>query len=255
MEDFFQSCNVVFEGMEQRKDELKPVIRGIQNVTRALVFQVGKVHLAAHDAERIIAVCEYVTLKMEEMKPLWKQLAGVLGDDPPERHRGQWRNSMQQIVFVACLTNWLQTRELLTIDQVAERIGVDGTISEPKEKEKQGLSIDLEDYLHGLAGLPKELSRLSVNCVRGQNYDLPREITAFVNDLYSGFRLLNLRNDALRRRFDGIKYDLQRLEEVLYDVQVRGLGAEAGGEGSISASAPTPPGAAKDEDDAAMQEE
>jgi hypothetical protein len=28
----------------------------------------------------------------------------------------------------------------------------------------------------------------------------------FVNDLYSGLRLLNLRNDGLRRRFDGVKY-------------------------------------------------
>jgi hypothetical protein len=51
-----------------------------------------------------------------------------------------------------------------------------------------------------------------MNCVRFGNYKLPPVINAFVSDLYSGFRLLNLRNDALRRRFDSIKYDVQKIE-------------------------------------------
>ena len=51
-----------------------------------------------------------------------------------------------------------------------------------------------------------------MNCVRSGNYHLPPIINAFVSELYSGFRLLNLRNDALRRKFDAIKYDVQKIE-------------------------------------------
>lgn len=36
---------------------------------------------------------------------------------------------------------------------------------------------------------------------------------------------LNLRNDNLRRRFDSLKYDLKRCEDVVYDLTLRGLGA------------------------------
>lgn len=37
------------------------------------------------------------------------------------------------------------------------------------------------------------------------------------------FRLLNLKNDALRKRFDGLKYDVKKCEEVVYDLTIRGL--------------------------------
>lgn len=39
----------------------------------------------------------------------------------------------------------------------------------------------------------------------------------------AGFRLLNLKNDHLRKRFDALKYDLKKIEEVVYDISIRGL--------------------------------
>ena len=48
-------------------------------------------------------------------------------------------------------------------------------------------------------------------------------IAEFLNALHTGFRLLNLKNDNLRKRFDSIKYDLKKVEEVVYDLSIRGL--------------------------------
>ena len=45
----------------------------------------------------------------------------------------------------------------------------------------------------------------------------------FVAELDAGFRLLNLKNDSLRKKFDGLKYDLKKIEEVVYDLSIRGL--------------------------------
>lgn len=39
----------------------------------------------------------------------------------------------------------------------------------------------------------------------------------------AGFRLLNLKNDSLRKRFDALKYDVKKIEEVVYDITIRGL--------------------------------
>ena len=41
-------------------------------------------------------------------------------------------------------------------------------------------------------------------------------------------RLLNLKNDNLRKKFDGIKYDLKKVEEVVYDLSIRGLNKPLG---------------------------
>lgn len=66
-------------------------------------------------------------------------------------------------------------------------------------------------------------SRFAVNSVTNGDYNRPIEIARFVNDLNAGFRLLNLKNDSLRKRFDGLKYAVKKVEEVVYDLTIRGL--------------------------------
>ena len=77
-----------------------------------------------------------------------------------------------------------------------------------------------------------------MNCVTSEDYGRPEKIAQFITSLNSGFRchclnfvfklsifvrLLNLKNDTLRKKFDGIKYDLKKVEEVVYDLSIRGL--------------------------------
>jgi len=56
-----------------------------------------------------------------------------------------------------------------------------------------------------------------------EDYEKPKQIAIFVAELFAGFRLLNLKNDGLRKRFDSIKYDLKKCEEIVYDIAIRGL--------------------------------
>ena len=69
-------------------------------------------------------------------------------------------------------------------------------------------------------------SRLAVNSVTAGDYSRPLRISNFINELDSGFRLLNLKNDPLRKRYDGLKYDVKKIEEVVYDLSIRGLSKE-----------------------------
>ncbi|KAL7991803.1 hypothetical protein Chor_016059 [Crotalus horridus] len=96
------------------------------------------------------------------------------------------------------------------------------------EREK-GFHLDIEDYLSGVLTLASELSRLAVNSVTAGDYCRPLRISAFINELDSGFRLLNLKNDSLRKRYDGLKYDVKKIEEVVYDLSIRGLSKTATG--------------------------
>lgn len=71
--------------------------------------------------------------------------------------------------------------------------------------------------------MASELSRFATNSVTLGDYDRPLNISRFMADLNSGFRLLNLKNDGLRKRFDALKYDVKKIEEVVYDISIRGL--------------------------------
>lgn len=42
-------------------------------------------------------------------------------------------------------------------------------------------------------------------------------------ELDVGFRFLNFKNDFFRKKFDGFKYDLKKIEEVVYDLIIRGF--------------------------------
>ena len=71
--------------------------------------------------------------------------------------------------------------------------------------------------------MTSDLSRLATNSVTMGDFELPLMIASFVKDLFSGFQLLNLKNDILRKRGDAIKYDVKRVEDVVYDLSLRGL--------------------------------
>ena len=75
----------------------------------------------------------------------------------------------------------------------------------------------------GLLQLASELSRFAINSVTLGDYDRPLHISRFVADMNAGFRLLNLKNDGLRKRFDALKYDVKKIEEIVYDISIRGL--------------------------------
>jgi len=75
----------------------------------------------------------------------------------------------------------------------------------------------------GVTYLPTELARLCVNAVITGDFSLPKSIAVFVKDMHSALQLLNLKNDFLRKRFDSIKYDLKKIEEVNFEIALRGL--------------------------------
>lgn len=71
--------------------------------------------------------------------------------------------------------------------------------------------------------LVEDLTRLSRLSVTQHDYRTPLQVAQFVKDIHAGFQVLNLKNDSLRRRSDGIKYRLRETEDVVYDLSLRGL--------------------------------
>jgi predicted translin family RNA/ssDNA-binding protein len=90
-------------------------------------------------------------------------------------------------------------------------------------KDRDAFHITIEEYLLALTDVTEELSRLAMNSVTLGDVELTVRISAFIKDLFAGFQLLNLKNDNLRRRVDGVKYHVKKVEDVIYDLSLRNL--------------------------------
>lgn len=181
---------------------------------------------------------------LEVCRGLYEKIAKLVNGQY-YRYNDHWQFLTQRLVFLIALTIFLEKGFLVERDVVADILGCKYKeaillehIQMPrvfsltsmfilafsvKTVQRDGFHLDIEDYLMGVLQLASELSRFATNAVTLGDYDRPMQISRFLADLSAGFRLLNLKNDGLRKRFDGLKYDVKKIEEIVYDISIRGL--------------------------------
>ncbi|KAJ2197172.1 Translin-1, partial [Coemansia sp. RSA 353] len=148
------------------------------------------------------------------------ELSQLIKPETFYRYHDRWTNVLQTACALVAFSIYLAESRLATPADVEEYLGFKVNT---ENADITVFVITLEEYLHGIISLFNEISRLAVNSVIVNDVKRPQHISAFASELYSGFQLLNLKNDSLRRRFDSIKYDIKRIEEVQYDLRVRNL--------------------------------
>ncbi|MAF34355.1 hypothetical protein CMO91_00750 [Candidatus Woesearchaeota archaeon] len=85
----------------------------------------------------------------------------------------------------------------------------------------QDLGVDVETYLGGVCDCVGELTRKAMNAALKKDFDSVKNIFAFIQNVHDDLQLFDLRNGNVRRKFDSIKYRLERLENVLVDVELK----------------------------------
>ncbi len=87
-----------------------------------------------------------------------------------------------------------------------------GTISTSSK-----LKVKYHDYLCGLADLTGELGRYAVICATNHNFQEVKKIKEFVDYLFGKFLKFDFNNGELRRKYDAVKWNLNKIEGILYD--------------------------------------
>eukprot|EP00250_Pteridium_aquilinum_P005439 c15530_g1_i1 orf=298-1173(-) len=207
----FEEFRLQLEESGAVREKLRAIVADLDSVTRLMQAQLLLIHHSRPSPETLNKVKAHI----DGVRSIYSQLAEVLKSVPGQyyRYHDQWRNQTYTVIFLLAFVHWLETGGLLSHGDAASLLGLKGGEFE----------LDLEDYLVGLCNLSNELPRYVVNQVTTGDYDCAKRASVFLSDLYAAFRMLNLRNDLLRKRFDGMKYDLKKVEEVLYDVKIRGL--------------------------------
>ncbi|KAL9429336.1 hypothetical protein AB3S75_031201 [Citrus x aurantiifolia] len=211
MEKQFEDFRVKLDEAGSLRERIRAVVNEIESITRLMHASL----LHVHQSRPLSEVLEKPKAQVDGLKELYGRLAEVLCECPGEYYRfhNDWRSETQTVVSLLAFMHWLETGKLLMHTEAEEKLGMN----------QAEFALDIEDYLIGLCFLSNEMPRYVVNQVLAGNYDCPRKVLRFLTDLHAAFRMLNLRNDFLRKKFDSLKYDLKRVEEVYYDMKIRHL--------------------------------
>ena len=135
-----------------------------------------------------------ITLIRKEAKGLQKIATGKL------LTQGSFRVAMQEYVEALCYAEFVMHNTLLPYSS---------------------LKVDYEHYLLGLCDLTGELVRRAVNQgIEGNISDVKR-IRKFVSSMYDELLQFDFYGGELRKKFDGIKWDLRRLDEMVFTLKTR----------------------------------
>ncbi|XP_068755000.1 translin-like [Montipora capricornis] len=213
---FFASFQEYLSSDQGIREEIRTVIRDLEQSAREILAVLQAVHQTPN-GEAVKKICAKGRQMFDVAKSHYASLVEKIPAGQYYRFCDHWWFASQRFAFLGSFIVYLESERLITRPQLAEMLGVQ------VERGSGGFHIDLEDFLTGLLLLANELSRFAVNSVTAADYRRPFRIAMFVAELDAGFRLLNFKNDFLRKKFDGLKYDLKKIEGVVYDLSIRGL--------------------------------
>jgi len=136
----------------------------------------------------------------EELKKDLKKVVEKCRKFPDLYYSGSIKVAEQEFVEALCFYEFVKNKSLPTVSD---------------------LGVTSENYLLGLCDLSGELTRKAINASIKENYNETLAIWEFLETLYGELMRFDFRNSELRRKFDGIKYDLQKIENVVLELKLK----------------------------------
>lgn len=136
----------------------------------------------------------------KEMDTLVAELRKITKGSAALDASGSTRIAMQEFVEAACFQAVAEGKPLPSAEQ---------------------LQVDAEQYLLGLCDLSGEVGRKAVHAAIAGDLATVKRIRDFIEALYGEMLKFDFRNGELRRKFDGIKYDLKKLEDLVLDLTLK----------------------------------
>lgn len=87
----------------------------------------------------------------------------------------------------------------------------------------KALSVSAKHYLLGICDLTGELVRRAVDDAINKDFKQVEKIRGLVTEIYGQFLQMNLRNGELRKKSDSIKWNLKKIEDIMYDARMKGM--------------------------------
>lgn len=141
-------------------------------------------------------------------------------------HRDDFETAKQEIISIKetlarCGDERLDNN-MLTVawQEYVEALCYYHVIADGRLPSRADLGASSNDYLLGLCDLCGELVRRAINSAAQGDVEMTKKMKDLVADIFAQFLQYDLRNSELRKKSDGLKYHLNKLEEILYDLSI-----------------------------------
>ncbi len=141
------------------------------------------------------------TSSVKRIKTKISQLNKTVSKEPKLRTSGAFKVAIQE--YIEAITFY----DLLKHNRIS-----------PNSK----LGVDPEYYLLGLIDLVGELVRRAINSAIKEDYETSVKLKDLVSELYDELLLFDFAGGELRKKFDSIKYDLKKLEDLVLSLKLNG---------------------------------
>jgi translin len=182
----FKELRKDMELLDIKREELFDKSRGVIKLSKTVIYAVQRNDLAS--ASKYAA----------EIKKAMDVLRKVAKNNPYAN--GNIKAAAQEYVEALCFLEYSLSKKILT---------------------KKDLDVSTEEYLLGLCDLSGELVRKAINASIKGDFSTSLEIKEVVAGLYAELMLFDFRNSELRKKFDGIKYDLRKLEDLALAIRMK----------------------------------
>ena len=183
----FQNTAKSHDKLSKLKDEIISKSRVILRQSKEVIYLANKKSAQAGK-------------KCAVMKKDYQALALMAAKHSTLQCSGMFKVASQEYVEAACYLGYIKNKRLLTTKEV----GVTG-----------------EYYLMGVCDLTGELVRRAINQAIDNEFEDAIKIRDFVSELYTELLQINIANGELRKKFDRIKYDLQKLEDLVLNLKLK----------------------------------
>ncbi len=174
------------EAFEAQRDSVIKQSREIVKLSKKVIYAVHRNDMKS--AEKAVS----------EMKSGMEKLEGFV-DHPKLMSSGSFKVAVQEYVEALCFFELMKNNHI------------------PPNSE---LGLDPEFYLMGLIDLTGELVRKAINSAINDDYDTSVKLKGLVSDLYDELMLFDFAGGELRKKFDSIKYDLKKLDDLVLSLKL-----------------------------------
>lgn len=184
-----KEMNVEFKRQDNERENLIKKSRDILKLSKQIIYSVHRGDIS--EADKLVHAIE------KEAKELDK----IAGKHAALEESGSFRVAYMEYVEAVLYYNFVKNKKI------------------PTRKE---LRVSIEHYLLGLCDLTGELVRKAVFLAGKGKVNEVIKIKELVDEIYGELLKFDFRENELRRKFDAVKYDLRKLEDLVLDLKLKG---------------------------------
>ncbi len=184
----FADMRRVFLEFDEQREELIKKSRDVLKLTKQVIYAVHRDDMKEADA------------LVKEMQKQLKLLNEYVKKNQKMYHQGSYKVAIQEYVEAMLYYTYAKDSHLMT---------------------RAELGVETDYYLLGLCDLSGELARKAISAASRGKYQEPFIIKDFLTSIYEELLKFDIRDGELRSKFDGIKYDLKKLEDICFELKIK----------------------------------